>query len=79
MHEIFQMDDSNNYNLRKNRGFEPGNPKRVYYGTETISVLGLKLWVILPGEYKNSTSLKEFKTKIKNWVPLKCLCCLCKT
>ena len=51
----------------------------VYYGTETIFVLGPKLWTILPDEYKNSTSLKEFKTKIKNWVPLNCQCRLCKT
>ena len=29
MHEIFQIDDSNNYILRKNRGFKPGNPKTV--------------------------------------------------
>ena len=43
MHEIFQTDDSNNFNLRKNRGFKSGNPKTVYYGTETISVLGPKL------------------------------------
>ena len=43
MHEIFQIDDSNNFNLRKNRGFKPGNPKTMYYGTETISVLELKL------------------------------------
>ena len=70
MHEIFQIENSNNFNLRKNRGFKPGNTKTVYYGTETISVLGPKLWIILPDEYKNSTSLKEFKTKIKNWVPL---------
>ena len=27
MHEIFQIDDSNNLNLRKNRGFKPGNLK----------------------------------------------------
>ena len=32
--------------------------------TKTISVLGLKLWIILPDEYKNLTTLKEFKTKI---------------
>ena len=58
-HEIFQTDDSNNFNLRKNRGFKPGNPKKVYYGTETISVLGPKLWIILLGEYKNSTKSGE--------------------
>ena len=39
--------------------FKPGNPKKVYYETETISVLGPKLWIILPDEYKNSTSLKR--------------------
>ena len=65
--------------LRKYRGFKPGNPKTTYYGTETISVLGPKLWIILPDEYKNSTSLKEFKSKIKNWVPLNCPCRLCQT
>ena len=79
MHKIFQIDDSNNFNLRKNRGFKPGNPKKVYYGIETISVLGPKLWLILPDQYKNSTSLKEFKTKIKNWAPLNCPRRLCKT
>ena len=68
MHEIFQTHDSNNFNLKKNRVFKPGNPKTVYYGTETVSVLGPKLWIILPDKYKNSTSLKEFKSKIKNWV-----------
>ena len=54
MHEIFQIDDSNKYNLRKNRGFKSGNPKTLYYGTETISVLGPTLWIILPDKYNNS-------------------------
>ena len=62
MHEIFQVDDFNNYNLRKKRGLKPGNLKAVYYVTETISVLGPKLRIILPDDYKNSTSLKAFKT-----------------
>ena len=64
MHEIFHIDNSNNYNLRKNRRIKHRNPKTAYYGTETISVLDPKSWIILPGEYKNLTSLKEFKTKI---------------
>ena len=53
MHEIFQIDDSNNFNLRKISGFKPGNSKTVYYGIETISILGPILWIILPDEYKN--------------------------
>ena len=78
MHEIFQIDDSNNFNLREDRRFKPGNPKTVYYGIETITVLGPKLWIVLSDEYKNSTNLKKLKTKIKNWVPLNGTCCLCK-
>ena len=70
MHEIFQIDDSNNFNLRENRRFKSGNLKTVYYGAETITALRPKLWIVLPDEYQNSTSLEEFKTKIKNWVPL---------
>ena len=79
MHEIFQTGDSNNYSLRKNSGFKRRNPKTVYYGAETISVLVQKLWITLPDEYNNLKRLKEFKTKIKNWVPLNCPCRLCKT
>ena len=52
MHETFQIDGSKNFNLSKNRGFKPGNPKTVYYGTETISVLGPKLWIILLNKLK---------------------------
>ena len=58
MREIFQIHDSNNFNLKKHRVFKPGNHKTVYYGTETVSVLGPKLWIILPDKYKHSTSLK---------------------
>ena len=65
MHEIFQIDDFDNYNLWKNREFKPGNPKTVFYGIETISVLVPKLWMILPDEYKNSTSLKELKLRLR--------------
>ena len=53
MHEIFQKDDSNKFNLRRNRGFKAGNSKTVYYGPETISVSGPKLRIILPDEYQN--------------------------
>ena len=61
VYELFQIDKSNNCNFRKNRGFKPGNPKTVYCGTKTIFVFGAKLWIILPGEYKNLTNLKKLK------------------
>lgn len=79
IHEVFLIEDSTNYNLRKNSGFKPSNPKTVYYGTGISSVLEPKLWLLLSDEYKNLTSLKEFKTTIKNCVPQNFACCLCKT
>ena len=61
MDGIFQIDDSSNFNLRKNRGFKPGNPKTVYYGTETISIKSkIKNWVPL------SCSCFLCKTYIQN-------------
>ena len=36
--------------------------------TNIMDNLRPTLWIVLPDEYKNSTSLKEFKSKIKNWV-----------
>ena len=54
MHEMFYIDYSNNYNLRKNsREINPDNPKTVYYVTETISLLR----IILPDEYKKFKSI----------------------
>ena len=57
MHEVVQIDESYNNDLRINRGLKPGNPKSVDYETETIFVLKPKLWIILPDKYKNLTSL----------------------
>ena len=36
MYKVFQIDCSNNYKLRKNRGFEPCTSKTVYYVTEIM-------------------------------------------
>ena len=54
------------------------NVKTVNYGLETISVLCPNIWSILPNELKLTTSLIEFKKKIKVWKPIKCPCRLCK-
>ena len=37
----------------KNKGFNPGNPKTVYYWPETISLLRTKLWISLIDKYEN--------------------------
>lgn len=57
-HEVVQMAESYDCNLRKNEGFKPGNPRSVNYETTTIFILRPRLWIIL--------SLKELKTKTKN-------------
>ena len=35
------------------------------YSTEPISVIGVKLWDLVPIELKNMKSIDHFKTKIK--------------
>ena len=37
-HEVVQMAESDDYNLRKNKGFKPGNPRSVDYETEIIFI-----------------------------------------
>ena len=58
--------------------FVTRNTKTVNYGLETISVLGPKIWSILPKDWKLSNDLVDFKNKIKSWKAIKCPCRLCK-
>ena len=58
--------------------FETRNIRTVHYGLETISVLGPKIWSILPNDIKLCTNLIDFKKKIRSWKPIKCPCRLCK-
>ena len=66
------------YDLRIKNPFKSVNVNTVFNGTETISFRGPKTWAILPENIKNSTSLKEFKSKIRTWEPKGCTCRLCK-
>ena len=67
------------YNLRRNDTSEKYQVHSVYHGTESLSFLGPKIWVLVPVELKQSEILDSFKLKIKNWVPFICPCRLCKT
>ena len=78
LQELFNQHDSP-YNLRKKKLWETGNVRTVHYGTETFSYLGPKIWDLLPNKIKESTTLYEFKQKIKKWKPEHCPCRLCKT
>ena len=57
MKNIFTERDIS-YNLRKAKSFKTFNVKTVKYGTET--------WEMVPNVIKNSTSLMEFKSKLKH-------------
>ena len=65
--------------MRHINHFETSFVRTVYNGTESVSYLGPKIQDIVPEEYKTHNSLNSFKESIKNWVPLNCLCRLCKT
>ena len=55
------------YNLRSGTTLITRNVKTTKYCIETLSFRSPKLWTIVPDNIKNSTSLSEFKTKIKKW------------
>ena len=77
MKEIFIFHENPTYNLRSGNQLTRRNIRTTHHGIETISNLGAKIWDLLPEEIKNASSLSVFKTKIKKWIPKKCLCKLC--
>ena len=71
MEEIFTFKNVD-YDLRNNKSLKIGTLKTVYYGTESLSNLGAKIWNLLPNEYKELKSLS--KSRISNWVTDECPC-----
>ena len=55
----------------------PENPKRVRYDSEPKSFLSPKIWVLIPQNIKDFSSLPYFKKSIRKWKP-NCPCRLCK-
>ena len=78
MKDIFK-ENTNIYDLRDRRCWEPRNVRTVHFGTETISYRGPKTWDMVPQHIKDAASLPEFKSKIKTWKPNDWTCRLCKT
>ena len=58
--------------------FKTRNVHSVYNGTDTLSFLGPKVWLIIPDDIRFCSNITEFKRKIRMWKPLKCPCRLCK-
>ena len=77
MHSVFP-ERENHYNRHNRSTFKTENVRTTYYGTETLRYCGPKTWDIVPDDIKKSTSLNEFKRKIKLWKPEGCTCRMCK-
>ena len=77
MNEVFDIIESP-YPLRNELRFKSRNIRTVRYGIETAAFGGSRIWRYMPSELKESTSLNEFRSKIKTWKPENCPCKLCK-
>ena len=77
MNNIFNVNQTVPYDLRKRNVLQSRNPSSVRYGSETISYIAPKIWTLVPETIKNCDSLKSFKQKIRKW-KADCPCRLCK-
>ena len=77
MNEVFDF-IACRYPLRNELRFKLRNIRTVRYGIETAAFVGSRIWSNMPSELKESTSLNEFKKKMKTWKPENCPCKLCK-
>ena len=76
--DIFMERTNNQYHLGNRPDFITSHVHSVFYGTESISYLGPKIWDVVPEEFKHKKSLNSFKESIKMWVPTNCPCRLYK-
>ena len=76
--ELFEQSNEKHYDLRKNSQFTVPPLRTVYHGSESITFLGPKIWIIVPDNLKNVNSTEVFKIQIKKWKPKNCPCRLCK-
>ena len=76
--ELFKFRGNSAQNIRNNREWEVPRVRTVNNETESIRYRGPETWELLPNEIKTSSSLSEFKRKIKDWKPRGCTCRLCK-
>ena len=79
MNEIFEVRNKYPCSLWENSHFSQSLVKSVYYGTESLSYLGLKVLDILSNIYKNIDGLGKFKKAIKNKKRENCPSGICKT
>ena len=54
------------YDLRNNNSFKRRRVKSVWYGTESVSFLGPKIWDLVPNEIKNLNLSMVLNSKSKD-------------
>ena len=77
MKEIFHLNCGPS--TRKGNTFSRPKVNTVYKGDCSLRIFGPIVWNnMLPETLKSSSTLSEFKNKIKSWTPHDCPCRLCK-
>ena len=77
MKNLFEIKQTAN---RSGKSFIRQPVKSVFKGVNSLRNFGPIVWdTMLPKGYKSISTLNEFKSSIKSWVPKKCPCRLCKT
>ena len=66
------------YNLRNPSTFLRNGVSTSLYGSESIRILGPKIWELLPADIRFAENLNTFQVKKKNWKVENCPCRLCK-
>ena len=77
MNEVFDIIEYL-YPIRIDLRFKSRNIRTVRYGIEIAALVGSRIWSYMPCELKESTSLNEFRSKLKTWKPENFPCKLCK-
>ena len=66
------------YNLRKGSRLLIPPAKSVNFGTNSVTFRGSLLWNNLPLRLKNSQTIDDFKSELKNLGKIHCTCTVCR-
>ena len=75
----FNLNNITVYNTRNRSNFYSRPIRTVLHGTESLSLLGPKIWEPVPNDTKSLSTLAAFKKAIKQWKLHACPCRLCRT
>ena len=67
MHEVFNFQENESYNLRKGIHLASRNMHTAHFSTDTISSSGPNLWKLISDQIKHASILSAFKAKDKSW------------